>query len=179
MHMGSHDSVPRGLQKIEKETLRDAERWSTRKSVATVRTACHLPARVFRHSVPPRRTEQELLFQETFDPVQDGGIHRRRYPAGLRVLLARVVHPEQLRKVGGHFSFCAVREFVEGSRRDHSALLQDFEIGVPSDSPKCQNRLWFQDLKFAFKVTAAIRDFSRQRFIVWWRAPACRADVRV
>ena len=68
-------------------------------------------------------------------------------------------------------------EPVGRPRSDDAALLQDFEIGVPGDFAKRENRLGFQDFEFAFEITPAIRDFPGERLVVRRGAAAGGGDV--
>src|SRR6516162_1011810 len=116
-------------------------------------------------------------FKETPDSAKNSGVHGGSDAAGLRVLLARVIDGEQARRSGGKVRFRPVSELVRRSRNDDAALLEDFEIGVPSDFAKRKNRLGFQDFEFALEISAAIRDFSRERLVARRSAAAGGGDV--
>src|SRR6266567_3648715 len=62
-------------------------------------------------------------FKETPDAAQNSGIHRGRYAAGLRILLAGVIHAVQTWRARRNFRLRAVHEFVQSARSDQSALL--------------------------------------------------------
>src|SRR2546425_7347507 len=72
-----------------------------------------------------------------------------------------------------------MRELVKRARRNQAALLQDFQVPVPRNFSQRQHRLGLQNLQFALKIPAAIRDLLRQGLVLWWGAPASRADIRV
>src|SRR5437899_5305191 len=72
-----------------------------------------------------------------------------------------------------------MRELVKRARRNQAAMLQDFQVPIPRNFSQRQHRLGLQNLQFALKIPAAIRDLLRQGLVLWWGAPASRADIRV
>src|SRR5690348_17521829 len=86
-----------------------------------------------------------LFFEEAADPVEDLGVHGGSNAAGLRVLLAGVVDPEETRRSGGDFCFGAVGEFEKRAGSNDAALLKDVEVAVPSDFSQCEDRLRLED----------------------------------
>src|SRR6202521_5783899 len=56
---------------------------------------------------------RRLLFEETPDSAQYGGVHRRHHTARLRVLLAGMINAKQSWRASRHFSLRAMRKLVE------------------------------------------------------------------
>src|SRR5258707_6871640 len=122
----------------------------------TVGNSQHWDVRLYRHPKFDLRGEKQLLFEEALNAVQDGGVHCRSDAAGLGILLTRVIDAKQARRSRHNFAFGAVSESEKCARSNHPALLQDFEVSVPSDSSQCQNRLGLQDFQLAFQILPAI-----------------------
>lgn len=120
-----------------------------------------------------------LVLEEPADFGQNLGVHGGRDAAGLRVLLTGVVDAEEARSSGGDFGFRAMSEFETRARSDHAALLEDVEIAIPGDFAERKNRFRLKNLDLAFQVSAAIQDFSRERFVFWRSAAAGCGDVSI
>src|SRR5206468_3042022 len=104
----------------------------------------------------------------------DSRAWQNRLDAYLKILKQRGVIAS---RTPCNFRFRPVSEPVGRPRSDDAALLQDFEIGVPGDFAKRENRLGFQDFEFAFEITPAIRDFPGERLVVRRGAAAGGGDV--
>src|SRR6267143_1501377 len=170
-------ACPRGSQETETKAL---EGTLGRSGIGVLPAVGHSPRPL--QALPdtfylPSCLLHELLFEEGADPPEDSGIHGRRHAARLGVLLAGVVGAEQAQRALCHFGFCTVREFVECARGDHTTLFQNFEVPVPSNLAQRKDRLRLQDLHFASKVAAAVRNFLGKRLVVGRSATAGRRDV--
>src|SRR5579863_5134215 len=76
---------------------------------------------------------EDLLFEESPDASQHSFVHHRRQPARLRILLARMVNAKHPWRIARQLRLGTVSEHERRTRCNQAALLQNFQICIPSD----------------------------------------------
>src|SRR5262249_33844775 len=111
------------------------------------------------------RTEL-LRGQERSNSLEHFRVHRSRDLAGLRILLARMVHPKQSHTYRRELRFRAMRKRIGCSRRNRASMLKNRQEDVPGDFPERQHRSGLQNPQLALEIRPAVEYFARKRLIL-------------
>ncbi len=111
--------------------------------------------------------------------LQNFRIHRQRNLPRRRILLARMINPEQPRPHPRQIHFRPMPKRKRCPRRNKSLRLQNPQIYIPPDFPQRQNRPRLQNLQLALKVRPTMRQLARQRLVVRGSTPRRRRNVSI